>query len=343
MLVAIEADLVRPEGIALRRARATLAARSGLGFGHSIVAASGLPERKRVLDGLMRENTSALAPSAAAAAWRQIPSDGEIITHAPNLMWGTDGVRVFTVDDGWGWFLDAPSSMVRTPECVGWHRWTPASAASIISKFRRPAGRLSPCGLAAGCMARHRRPALLGGWPGADGSRALAVSVGPLHQPDQVLGARSSRPTPSSPSPLTNGVAERFNRTLKEQCHPWSHLPHDIAARLRDAVRDFVEFLYNATSGSPKTERLSPGPAQARPAWHAGRDLNQARTRVTTNLMRQGTGCATLGVTEAINWPGPRFRCRSKPQGIRRIAAALHLRFSGRVAGSEAGRFFFAR
>ena len=30
------------------------------------------------------------------------PHDGEIITHAPNLMWGTDGVRVFTVDDGWG-------------------------------------------------------------------------------------------------------------------------------------------------------------------------------------------------------------------------------------------------
>ena len=28
-----------------------------------------------------------------------------IITHAPNLMWGTDGVRVFTVDDGWGWIF----------------------------------------------------------------------------------------------------------------------------------------------------------------------------------------------------------------------------------------------
>ena len=33
--------------------------------------------------------------------------DGEIITHAPNLMWGTDGVRVFTVDDGWGWIFTA--------------------------------------------------------------------------------------------------------------------------------------------------------------------------------------------------------------------------------------------
>ena len=35
------------------------------------------------------------------------PHVGEIITHAPNLMWGTDGVRVFTVDDGWGWIFTA--------------------------------------------------------------------------------------------------------------------------------------------------------------------------------------------------------------------------------------------
>ena len=35
------------------------------------------------------------------------PHDGEIITHAPNLMWGTDGVRVFTVDGGWSWIFTA--------------------------------------------------------------------------------------------------------------------------------------------------------------------------------------------------------------------------------------------
>ena len=28
--------------------------------------------------------------------------DGRVITQAPNVMWGTDGVRVFTLDDGWG-------------------------------------------------------------------------------------------------------------------------------------------------------------------------------------------------------------------------------------------------
>ena len=39
------------------------------------------------------------------------PHDGE---HAPNL--STDGVRVFTVDDGWGWIFTASS---RNAECVG--------------------------------------------------------------------------------------------------------------------------------------------------------------------------------------------------------------------------------
>ena len=32
---------------------------------------------------------------------------GTIVTQAPNVMWGTDGVRVFTLDDGWGWIFTA--------------------------------------------------------------------------------------------------------------------------------------------------------------------------------------------------------------------------------------------
>ena len=67
----------------------------------------------------------------------------------------------------------------------------------------------SPWGLP-GCMARPR-PARLGGWP--CGWTRLPVSVGPLHQPDQVLGP--SRPTPSSPSPRP--TASPSGGTLKEQ------------------------------------------------------------------------------------------------------------------------------
>jgi hypothetical protein len=45
--------------------------------------------------------------------------DGEIVTLAPNVMWGTDGVRVFTVDDGWVWIFAAVEHW--NAECVGWH------------------------------------------------------------------------------------------------------------------------------------------------------------------------------------------------------------------------------
>ena len=34
-------------------------------------------------------------------------------------MWGTDGVRVFTLDDGWGWIFTAVEHW--NAECVGWH------------------------------------------------------------------------------------------------------------------------------------------------------------------------------------------------------------------------------
>ena len=45
--------------------------------------------------------------------------DGTIVTQAPNVMWGTDGVRVFTRDDGWVWIFAAVEHW--NAECVGWH------------------------------------------------------------------------------------------------------------------------------------------------------------------------------------------------------------------------------
>lgn len=33
--------------------------------------------------------------------------DGTITTKRPNEMWGTDGIRIQTVDDGWVWVFSA--------------------------------------------------------------------------------------------------------------------------------------------------------------------------------------------------------------------------------------------
>ncbi len=45
--------------------------------------------------------------------------DGTIITAAPNVMWGTDGMRVQTVEDGWGWIFVGVEHW--NAECVGFH------------------------------------------------------------------------------------------------------------------------------------------------------------------------------------------------------------------------------
>ena len=45
--------------------------------------------------------------------------DGTIVTSAPDVMWGTDGVRVFTADDGWVWTFAAVDHW--NAECLGWH------------------------------------------------------------------------------------------------------------------------------------------------------------------------------------------------------------------------------
>ena len=87
-------DRSRPGGIALGGRGLPQGRRLGFGsVGHPGCPQAGAPPDAR--------EQSALAPSPAASRGTAIP-DGEIITHAPNLMWGTDGVRVFTVDDGWG-------------------------------------------------------------------------------------------------------------------------------------------------------------------------------------------------------------------------------------------------
>ncbi len=71
--------------------------------------------------------------------------------------------------------------------------------------------------------------------------------------------------------PQTNGVAERFNRTLKEQIIH-GRIYRNIA-ELRNAVRGFVE-QYNAQWIVEKNRYLSP--AQARQAWDATMSLRPA-------------------------------------------------------------------
>ena len=145
LLVAIEADLAA----SLLGGRGTVR-RSGLGFG-SVVAS--VPEAGAPGD---RENN--LRAPSLPPPWRKSPWSVMIITHAPNLMWGTDGVRMFTVDDGWGWIFTAIEH---------WNACASAGMCASEATASPPFSR-SPWGL----RGRMPRPPRCGAGAGlADGSR----------------------------------------------------------------------------------------------------------------------------------------------------------------------------
>ena len=212
LLVAIEADLEASpwEGEGYRKVWARLR-----------VCRDIRVARKRVLR-LMREN-NLLSPHRCRRRGGN-PHDGEIITHAPNLMWGTDGVRVFTVDDGWGWIFTAVEHW--NAECVGWHvckRGDRFAALQPISMGLAGLYGSTAAGAARGLALRMDH-----------GSQYLSD-----HFTNQIKfwGIQPSYAFVAEPQ--TNGVAERFNRTLKEQIIH-GRIYRNIA-ELRDAVRDFVE------------------------------------------------------------------------------------------------------
>ena len=243
-------DRSRPERHRPGRARAT--ARSGLELR---VCRDIRVARKRVLR-LMREN-NLLSPHRCRRRGGN-PHDGEIITHAPNLMWGTDGVRVFTVDDGWGWIFTAVEHLER--------RVCRLACLQARRPLRRPAADLHGA-----CRAVWHRPSA-----GAARGLALRMDHGSQYLSDHFTnqikfwGIQPSYAFVAEPQ--TNGVAERFNRTLKEQIIH-GRIYRNIA-ELRDAVRDFVE-LYNA-QWIVRKERLPEPRLQARQAWHAAISIRPA-------------------------------------------------------------------
>ena len=150
--------------------------------------------------------------------------DGTIVTSAPYLMWGTDGVRVFTADDGWVWTFAAVDHW--NAECVGWHVCKVGAALRPSSRSRKGSG---------DSTARSKRT-----WPAG---WALRMDHGSQYLSDHFLN--QLRYWGIHPSfgfveePETNGVVERWNRTLKEQA-VYGRVFRNLA-EVRAAVAEFVE------------------------------------------------------------------------------------------------------
>jgi putative transposase len=233
LLTRIRGDLARTpfSGEGYRKVWARLRVRDGIRVG-----------RKRV-NRLMREHRL-LSPHRRPTGEAKL-HEGTITTDAPNVVWGTDGARVFTVEEGWGWIFVAVEHF--NVECVGYH----------VCKTGDRFAALEP--LAMG-LAEHY------GSLAADVARGLAVRMdhGTQYLSDHFLNQlRFWGVAPSFAfvaEPETNGVAERFIRTLKEQVI-YGRVFRNLD-EVRVAVASFVR-RYNAEWLVEKLGFLSPLQARA--------------------------------------------------------------------------------
>jgi len=150
--------------------------------------------------------------------------DGRIVTDAPNVRWATDGAKVWTSDDGWLWLFATVEHW--NGECLGHHVCKRGDRFAAYEPVAQAVARIF-------------------GLTGRDVARGVELrhDHGTQYLTDYFQGqSRFHGFTPSFAfvgEPETNGVVERFNRTLKEQ------VIHGVTYRNRDelaaAVTTFVD------------------------------------------------------------------------------------------------------
>ena len=171
-------------------------------------------------------------------------------------MWGTDGVRVFTVDDGWGWIFTAIEHW--NAECVGWHVCKRGDRFAALQPISMGLARLydsTSAGAARGLALRMDH-----------GSQYLSD-----HFTNQIKFWGISRPTPSSPSPRPTAsprgsIARSRNRSSMAASTATSRSCGTPSAASSNST--------NAQWLVEKNDYLSP--AQARQAWDPAMSLRPA-------------------------------------------------------------------
>ena len=169
---------------------------------------------------LMREN--ALLSPHRVRQGTSVLHDGSIQAEVPNPMWGTDGIRIQTVEEGWVWVFSAVDHFDAC--CVGIH------AVKIGNRFAA----LQP--IAQGLQAEF-------GTTGVNAGKGLKLRMdhGTQYTADDFLKQIEFWGIDKSfafvAEPQTNGVAERFNRTLKEQA-----IHGHIFRNLEEVRRAVTEF-----------------------------------------------------------------------------------------------------
>lgn len=218
-----------PEPDLLQQIKEDIAASPFKGEGHRKVHArirrKGIPIAKGRVLRLMKEH-KLLSPHRHLSR-SENPHDGKITTSAPNEMWCTDGTRIQTVKDGWAWLFLVEEHW--NAECLGWHVCKVGdrfAAFEPLSQAVKGVYGATGKGIAQGLKLRIDNGSQYTSDYFLKQIRYLGIedSFGLLRQPE------------------TNGVVERFNRTLKEQIIH-GRVYQDIE-ELQEAVRQFIE-VYN--------------------------------------------------------------------------------------------------
>ena len=193
--------------------------------------------RKRVLR-VMREN-GLLSPYRGRQG-HEGGHQGTIITGAPNVMWGADGSRILTQDEGWVWLFAAVEHW--NSECIGRHVSKPGTRFQALEPVSMALtdiyGGIGP-GIARGLELRM-----------GHGSQYLSD-----HFQNQIKCWGIAPSFAFVSQPRTDGVVERFFRTLKEQAIYGRIFKN--AQEARQAVAHFVE-TYNHSWRLERLGYMSP-------------------------------------------------------------------------------------
>jgi transposase InsO family protein len=218
--------------------RADLAASPFIGEGHRKVHAR-LRYVQQIRVGrnrvrrLMREHRL-LSPHRGRPAPAKA-HDGHIITDAPNQRWATDGSKVWTIDEGWVWLFTSVEHW--NGECLGYH------VAKVGNRFAA----YEPVAQAVARIFGASTPAAARGVE-------LRHDHGSQYLTDYFQNqARFHGFVPSFAllgEPETNGVVERFFRTLKDQ------IIHGRTYRNADEVRTAVAVFAETYNQHWRLEKL---------------------------------------------------------------------------------------
>jgi transposase InsO family protein len=220
--------------------------------------------RNRVLKVMKKHNL--LSPYRCEQG-SENPHDGRITTDIPNVMWGTDAAKVFTLEDGWVWFFGVIEHW--NSECLGWHVTKKGDRFAAIEAMTQSVENVFGStlqGIARGLKLRvdHGSQFLSDGFVNQVHYWGISISKGFVREPE------------------TNGVIERFHRTFKEQTvHGRQY--HSIED-FRRAVATFIS-LYNDHWLLEKLNYYSP--SEARSLYQEGKNVLKPH-KILTGLAEQG-------------------------------------------------------